>query len=133
MKNLLKNIYILKGVSPFYWQVGRLFRRIIPKPILSAIRYMLKTLMRFPFWTYLAFRKYIPGYELKLSFQDKKLPHYLQEGVAIFMCFVTVLVGTGLIFLFGPWATKKTEAAWLASLKLWHASRQCGRSGFNET
>ena len=92
MKNLLKNIYIFKGVSPSYWQVGRLFRRIIPKPILSAIRYMLKTLMRFPFWTYLAFRKYIPGYEPEslvgchneasgLLLRSKKLPHYLQEGV----------------------------------------------------
>src|SRR3989344_338862 len=65
--------------------VGKRVRRIIPKPILQTTHYLLQTIMRFPYWTYIAFRKYIPGY--------KKLPHYLQEGVAIFMCFVTIFVG----------------------------------------
>src|SRR3989344_9323955 len=122
MNKMSKIIYYkIRGI---FSSIFRWVRRIIPKPILSAIRYLLKTLMRFPYWTYHAvkprvtcgyklFRKYIPGYEASgLLLRSKKLPHYLQEGVAILMCFVTVLVGTGLSFLFNPFTVKNTDAAW---------------------
>ena len=41
----------------------------------------------------------------------KKLPKLAQKLIALTLTLTTLLVGTGLIYLFGPWA-KKASAVW---------------------
>ncbi len=41
----------------------------------------------------------------------KKLPKFVQKALSIVLIITTLTIGTGLIYLFGPW-TKRAEAVW---------------------